>query len=135
MVIKISGRKTTFYLLKVNSAAVFIVMILMGSFNWDVNIARFNLQNPDKGSIDVEYLFSLSDDVLPVLDEHKDVLNQDFYFRKGWQRYQNNGQQELETRVKYFMEKQNGYSWLSWNYTDWKTRQYFSNQNIRRTIE
>ena len=135
MFIKISGRKTTFYLLKVNSAAVFIVMILMGSFNWDVNIARFNLQNPDKGSIDVEYLFSLSDDVLPVLDEHKDVLNQDFYFRKGWQRYQNNGQQELETRVKYFMEKQNGYSWLSWNYTDWKTRQYFSNQNIRRTIE
>jgi len=135
MFIKISARRTIFYLLKVNGAVVFIVMILMGSLNWDENIARYNLQNPVKESIDVDYLFSLSDDVLPVLNEHKDKLNQNFYFREGWRRYQNNGLQELETRAQNFLEKQNGYSWLSWNYTDWKTKQYFSNQSGRRTIE
>jgi hypothetical protein len=127
MFIKISGRKTIFYLLKVNGAAIFVVMILMGSLNWDENIAKFNLQNPDKRSIDVEYLFSLSDDVLPVLDEHKELLNQNFYFREGWRRYQNNGLEELKTRVRNFLDSQNGYTWLSWNYTDWKNRQYFTN--------
>lgn len=135
MVIKISGKKTMFWLIKVNGAAVFIVMILMGSMNWNKNIAEFNLQNPDKESIDVEYLFTLSDEVLPVLDKHSDILNQDFYFRKGWRRYQNNGLQELKSRVQNFLERQNNYSWLSWNYADWETKQYFTKQNYSSAIE
>ena len=110
-------------------------MILIGSLNWDESIARFNLQNPDKGSIDVEYLFTLSDDVLPILNENKDVLDNEFMFSEGWRRNLNNGMQELNTRTQSFLEKQDGYSWLSWNYTDWKTKQYFAKQDFRRTIE
>ena len=135
MFIKISGKKTLFWLIKVNSAAVFIVMILMGSLNWDENIARFNLRNPDKESIDVEYLFTLSDDVLPVLEEHKDLLNHNFFFSERRKTYLNNGLQELKARVQNFYDSQNGYTWLSWNYTDWKNKQYFITQNYRRTIE
>ena len=135
MFIKILGKKTTYWLIKVNSTAVFVVMILIGSLNWDESIARFNLQNPDKGSIDVEYLFTLSDDVLPILNENKDVLDNEFMFSEGWRRYLNNGLQELNTRTQSFLEKQDGYSWLSWNYTDWKTKQYFAKQDFRRTIE
>jgi hypothetical protein len=135
MFIKILGKKTTYWLIKVNSTAVFVVMILIGSLNWDESIARFNLQNPDKGSIDVEYLFTLSDDVLPILNENKDVLDNEFMFSEGWRRYLNNGLQELNTRTQSFLEKQDGYSWLSWNYTDWKTKKYFAKQDFRRTIE
>ena len=107
----------------------------MGSLNWDENIARFNLRNPDKESIDVEYLFTLSDDVLPVLDEHKDLLNHNFFFSERRKTYLNNGLQELKARVQNFYDSQNGYTWLSWNYTDWKNKQYFITQNYRRTIE
>jgi len=129
MFIKISGKKTLFWLIKVNSTAVFIVMILMGSLNWDENIARFNLRNPDKESIDVEYLFTLSYDVLPVLNEHKDLLNHNFFFSERRKTYLNNGLQELKAREQNFLDRQNGYTWLSWNYTDWKNEQYFKNQN------
>jgi hypothetical protein len=135
MFIKILEKKTTYWLIKINSIAVFIIMMLMGSLNWDENIARFNLQNPDKESIDVEYLFTLSDDVLPVLDEHKDLLTHNFFFSERRKTYLNNGLQELKTRVHNFLDRQNGYTWLSWNYTDWKNKQYFTNQNYRRTIE
>lgn len=126
--IKISGKKTAFWLIKMNGAAVFIVMMLIGSLNWDENIASFNLRNPDKERIDIGYLFTLSDDILPVLDEHRDMLNQNFYFREGWKRYQNNGLKELETRVQNYLKKQNSYSWLSWNYTDRKNIQYFTSR-------
>jgi hypothetical protein len=135
MFIKIRERKTVFYLLKINSWAVFIVIILIGSFNWDEYIARFNMQNPDKSQIDVEYLFTLSDAVLPVLDGHKEILGYEFTFHDRWRSYLNNGLKELETRKQNFLNKQNSYTWLSWNYADWKTQQYFLNQTTRRTIE
>src|SRR5512146_956245 len=89
MFIKIYEKKTVFWLVKINSWAVFVVMILIGSVNWDENIAKFNLQNPDKSQIDVPYLFSLSDAVLPVLDGHKDLLGYEFMFRDGWRKYLN----------------------------------------------
>jgi hypothetical protein len=133
--IKIRERKTVFYLLKVNGWAVFVVMILIGSFNWDENIAKFNLKNPNKSQIDVEYLFTLSDAVLPVLDKHKDLLDHDFMFHDGWRSYINNSLKEFEMRKKEFLDKQIRYTWLSWNYTDWKTKRYFLNQTSRRTIE
>ncbi len=135
MFIKIYEKKTAFWLVKINSWAAFAVLLLMGSVNWDGNIARFNLQNPDKSQIDVSYLFTLSDDALPVLDEHKDILDYDFMFRDGFRRYLNNGVKELEARKQIFIDKQNSYTWLSWNYTDWKTKQYFTEQSFRRTIE
>lgn len=129
MFIKIYKKKTAFWLIKINSWTVFAVMILMGSVNWDENIARFNLQNPDKSQIDVSYLFSLSDAVLPVLDEHKDMLDYEFMFRDGWRKYLNNGVKELQVRKQAFLDNQISYSWLSWNYTDWKTKQYLTNNH------
>jgi hypothetical protein len=133
MFIKIYKKKTLFYLLKVNSIAVFAVMILMGSLSWDYHIAKFNLQNPDKSAIDVSYLFTLSDEVLPILDGNKNLLNSEFMFREGFRRYIQNGLIELKYREKKFFEDREQYSWLSWNYSDFKTEEYFKNNNIERS--
>ncbi len=135
MFIKIQSRKTLFYLVKVNSTATFIVMILMGSVSWDYHIAEFNLSNPDKKSIDVSYLFTLSDDVLPVLDENKDVLDSDILFEQNFRRYVQNGEIELKHHVETFMEKQAEYTWLSWNYADFRVEEYFGNENGKRNAE
>jgi hypothetical protein len=135
MFIKIYSRKTLFYLIKINSTAVFIVMVLMGSLSWDYHIAKFNLQNPDKKAIDISYLFTLSDDVLPVLDEYRDALNGEYMMRDGFRRYMQNGQIELKYRKSRFFEEQAKYSWLSWNYPDYSVKKYFENENSERQIE
>ncbi len=105
----------------------------MGSFSWDYHIAKFNLQNPDKSEIDVSYLFTLSDEVLPVLDGNKDLLNNDFMFQEGFRRYMQNGLVELKYRENKFIEDRAQYSWLSWNYSDFKTGEYLKNNNIERS--
>ncbi len=135
MFIKIYSKKTLFYLLKVNSTAAFIVMILIGSLSWDYHIAQFNLLNPDKVEIDAAYLFTLSDDVLPVLDENKNVIDRDIMFREGFRRYIQNGVMELKYRKNRFIEKQAKYTWLSWNYADYSIKENIENNNRGRNIE
>lgn len=125
MFIKISNKKTTFWLLKVNSAALVVVLLLMSSFSWDKSIAEFNLSNPDKKEIDIEYLLRLSDDALPVLDRHQDVLNQLYNTRWGFFGTTENGLETYNSRVKNFLDEQERYSWLSWNLPDGSTYDYF----------
>lgn len=122
MFIKIYNRKTLFYLLKVNSTAAFIVMLLMGSLSWDYHIARFNLQNPDKNAVDVTYLFSLSDDVLAVLEENKNVIDKDIKLQENFRKYIQNGVIEHKYRKNRFIEEQTKYTWLSWNYADYSVK-------------
>ncbi len=134
MFIKIYRKKTLFYLIKINSASVFIVLILMGTVNWDYQIAKFNLQNPDKNKIDITYLFSLSDNVLPVLEENKNVLDRE-YMKRDFPRYIENGLTELKHRKNKFFGDYAKYSWLSWNYADYTVIKYFENENSERHIE
>ena len=125
MILKISQRRTTFSIFKLNAAAAFIVLLIISSFYWDIAIADFNLSNPDKKSIDTRYLLSLSDDVLPSLDRNKDVLElhkNDFSFsRKDYEEIE-----VFNLRKRSFIKDYENYSWLSWNYPDWKTYNYFT---------
>ncbi|RPI18011.1 MAG: DUF4173 domain-containing protein [Ignavibacteriae bacterium] len=132
MFIKIYKKKTLFYLIKVNSLAVFLVMILMGSVNWDENIAKFNLQNPDKSQIDLLYLLELSDAALPVLYENKELFDKEVKMKSGWRIDYVNGLKELEERKQNFIDEHELYTWLSWNYSDEKVNNYFKNNTFER---
>ncbi|MBZ0202174.1 MAG: DUF4173 domain-containing protein [Ignavibacteria bacterium] len=130
ILVKISGRKTTYWLFKVNSTALVIMLLIMSSFSWDKSIAEFNLSNPDKKEIDIEYLLRLSEDAYPILDRHRDVLNKD-YFKYGFMwSDQVYGMTEFKTKVKRFMEDQKRYSWLSWNLPDEATYNYFLKSDL-----
>jgi hypothetical protein len=118
---KIRSRKTTFYLFKVNSLAAFAVMILMCTFNWDVNIASFNLKNPDSDAIDAAYLLTLSDDTLPILQENMDILDREIVVSKRCSRLTKNGLDEFFRKKYEFVSRQKQYTLLSWNYADWST--------------
>ena len=131
MFIKIYGRKTAFYLVKVNSLAVFIVMLAMGSMNWDENIAKFNLSNPNKDSIDLDYLLNLSDASLPVLYQNKDIFKKTIWRDESFRDEYYVGLYRLEERIKLFSDKHQKYSWLSWNYSDMKVKEYFEINNAR----
>jgi hypothetical protein len=125
MFIKIYQKRTTYYLLKVNSTSVLLVLLLISSFSWDKLIAGFNLSNPNKDSIDIEYLLRLSDDTLPVLDKHQTVLNKDYYLNRNQREYLN-GLDEYHAKVKRFLNEQKNYSLLSWNLADYNTLKYYT---------
>jgi hypothetical protein len=132
MFIKIYSKKTTFWLLKVNSSAAFIVLLLMASTSWDVPIAKFNLQNPEKQKIDIGYLLRLSDQTLPILDGNKELLDRNYPAGSFLFDEEENGLKEYNWRVKNFIERQNRYSWLSWNLPDHNTMKFYKDFDIKR---
>jgi hypothetical protein len=132
---KIYSKRTTYWLLKVNSAAAFVVLLLMSSYSWDIAIAEFNLSNPDRSSVDVEYLLRLSDDILPVLDKHRDVLDQGYYTGSCFSDVPQNWLVSYNEKVTNFFREHEGYSWLSWNMADHNTLKYYSEIKEERKYE
>jgi hypothetical protein len=132
MFIKIYKKRTTYYLLKVNAWAAFVVLLLMCSFSWDRAIAEFNFSNPDKSAIDIEYLLLLSDDTLPVLDKYRGVLDRNYYkYRNRWySEDEQNGLKEYYLKVNRFLSEQQNYSWLSWNLPDCSTMRYYTENGL-----
>lgn len=134
MLIKLYNRKTTFYLLKINSWAAVVILLLMSSYSWDTAIAEFNLSNPDKDAVDIEYILRLSDDTLPVLDKHRDVLNKN-YDTRGFYSSTENGLDEYNRRVHRFLDFQNSYTILSWNLADYNTLKYYTKEEGNRKYD
>jgi hypothetical protein len=130
MLIKIYSKKTTFWLFKVNSMAAVIMLLIMSSFSWDTVIAEFNLRNPDKDKIDIEYLLRLNDDALPILDKHKDLLDKEYLKYSFLFSEYGNGLEVYKERVSRFDMEQDNYSWLSWNLPDERTAQYYKENGM-----
>ena len=134
MFLKIMQRRTTYNIFKMNCLAAFAIMLLISSFSWDVSIARFNLMNPDKKAIDVQYLFTLSDDVLPVLYENKAVLEKAIVIDVYDGRATTDAMLVFKERLQEFFDKQKGYTWLSWNLPRREHRKLFETIKILNTI-
>ncbi len=130
MVIKIYGKKTTFWLFKLNSTAAIVMLLIMSSFSWDVVIAEFNLKNPAKDKIDIDYLLRLDDDALPILDKRKDVLDREFMKYNFMFSEYDNGLEVLGDRVRKFEAEQKNYSWLSWNLPDNRIKEYYTRNPV-----
>jgi hypothetical protein len=133
MIMKIHGKRTTFNIVKINSWAVFAVMLIISSFSWDIAIAEFNLKNPDKDVIDIRYLLSLSDETLPVLSLHREVLDRTYMKGRYGMYDDKNGLEEFEKKKYRFLNEYNEHSWLSWNYADYETYTYLGNNNEPNT--
>jgi hypothetical protein len=122
MIIKIKYRKTLFYLIKVNTFVLLMVLLLISSFSWDSYIVSFNLKKPDKSTVDYDYLFSLSDEVLPQLEMYNEYLNKDIIIHDEWRgNYVVNGSNFLEERIFGSIKSYEEHSWLSWNYVDYQS--------------
>ncbi len=103
--LKISKPKTTYYLLRVNAWVGVALFVLASCVHWDELIAGYNLNNLRSIPLDAEFLLSLSDKSLPVIEKNKEVLSSE-------------SRQVLFMREKQFFNEQKNYSWLSWNYAD-----------------
>ncbi len=120
--VKIHFRKTNYYLLRVNAWFAIVVLVISSCIHWDEWIATSNLARKGTIPVDVNFLLSLSDKTLPVIEKNKEVLdtaylsahgelNQLYYERVTPAEY-------FEMRKRTFLQSQAAYSWLSWNMAD-----------------
>lgn len=126
---KISQKKTAFFLVSRMSMAVFMVLILSAFPNWDRIIARYNVQHAQDAFVHFDYLASLSDGSLDLLDIPLSELetmkrdqDQKFYSRSF---YSGNNyldaegfHDRIEKRKKDFIQEYQDRSWKQWNYAD-----------------
>ena len=74
VLLKIWQRRSAYSLVRLNSLAAYAVLLLLAAGNWEVWIARYNLQ-PQFHTIHIGYLLDMPGRVLPTLLARRDVLN------------------------------------------------------------
>jgi hypothetical protein len=74
VLLKIWQRRSAYSLVRLNSLATYVVLLLLAAGNWEIWIAEYNLQ-PRFASIDVGFLLEMPGRVLPTLVARRSVLD------------------------------------------------------------
>jgi len=133
---KIYHRKTIYYLFRVNAWAVIVLLIFSTTINWDYTIAAYNLKHKNEIIMPVDYMVTLTNKALPLLDQHKDDLkrHQQLMKQKGLWKYDCDDcfLRQLENNIASYKEQSKTYTWLSWNMSDAFIDNYFQNKLANR---
>jgi hypothetical protein len=128
VMIKISRKRSFFWLLRSNALSVFSVLLIGSLFNWDSIIARYNFNHYQHSFVHLDWLATLSDKALPELDQSPGSLAtvrqcQDKTFRFE-QQYMPPATyyQIIRNRKTEFLEKMSHRSILSWNLAEAKAK-------------
>lgn len=125
--IKVKDRRSNYYLIRMNSISVLIVLLITCLFNWDVIIAKHNLKNADHSFVHFDFLSDLSLKALPYLDhsleELKEIERDQIKIFAKREQYMTAEQFYKIVRDKKiaFLKDYSRKGWLSWNYSDYKT--------------
>jgi hypothetical protein len=134
--IKIWHKKTNYYLFRANGWAGIVVLVLSTTIHWDEFIAAYNLKHMDRITPDIPFLLTLSDKTLPLLDSNVAVLQkkqEELAAAKGLVNEDNCKDcltATLKQREAVFASEQQKLSWLSWNYADAYTKEYFTKRGL-----
>lgn len=112
--VKIWQRKTNYFLFRVNAWAGVVVLVMATTIHWDELIAGYNLQRKDRVPLDAQFLLTLSDKTLPMLHKNIAALQE--------------VQPQIQRREEAFLQQQQAYSWLSWNYTDAQVKKFYQHK-------
>lgn len=120
--IKIRQRKTTYYLFRINAWFAIFILVVSSCIHWDEMIAEYNLSRKEV-QLDVDFLLSLSDRTLPVLEKNVSVLEKalpadSISYDEHGSTSVINVRTILANRKMEFFQTQTSYSWLSWNVAD-----------------
>lgn len=125
MIRKIAKKHTVAMLLRQNTWAAYIMLVGMSMINWELMMARFNINHWNKSGIDVNFYFTLSPRVLPEVFNHATIINEqiDACNRAGtnYSDYTTTLFWNMaKVRANTYLDTQNQLSWLSWNFTDYQ---------------
>jgi hypothetical protein len=125
--LKIEHKKSGFWLIKINSWAVYVGFVLFAVPDWDIIIAKHNLSHPMKNNIETSYLLTLDNKALPLIDQNMGILKQSTQYNT-YRFFYDTYEQVYIDRVKDMVDQYGERSWLSWNYADAKSYEYFKNK-------
>jgi hypothetical protein len=133
--IKIHRQKTAYYLWRVNGWFGIALLVAASCIHWDETMAAYNLSKKATIPVDVKFLLTLSDKTLPLLEANSDVLDKLQTDADGegalLNRSDKTPRQQFEIRRQEFLEKQQQYTWLSWNRADaWVAEKFGSKKDI-----
>ena len=127
LIIKIKSCKSAFYLLKINSFALYIGFVFFAVPDWDTIIAKYNTTRVNQYNVDVMFLLELDEKTLPYIENNKEILKNSYYSVRIDDNYsyrQKNKSEFLIKRynqkIEHFLSEYSKKSWLSWNYADAK---------------
>jgi hypothetical protein len=134
--IKIQQRKTSYYLWRVNGWFAIVLLVAASCIHWDETIARYNLAHKNTIPVDVNFLLTLSDKTLPLVQQNIDVLKGEKLPVQPEGDYEDRSAslEVFEMRKKEFLETQQKYSWLSWNVSDAYVKKYLAQNIITSSI-
>lgn len=115
---KIKDSKASYFLLKTNGWAVYVMLVLMSLIDWDMLIVQYNIAHyknlpAKRKEIDMEFLLGRADKTLRLIFKNQKDLpltNQDSFLMKN--------------RISEFLENHKSYTWASWNYEEAITSTY-----------
>lgn len=125
---KIKNKKSSFWLIKVNSWAIYIGFVLFAIPDWDIIIAKHNLSHPLKNNMETSFLLTFDNKALPLIDQNKVILKQSEQYNT-YRYFYDSYEIVYENRVKEMINRYEETSWLSWNYADEKSYRYFKNKS------
>lgn len=132
---KIYKKRTNYFLLRVNAWAVIVLLVVASTIKWDRLIATYNISQHINIVIPVDYMVTLSDEALDILDQKRAILKEHNSLREAqgfkWP-FRNDIDQIIDQRIKQYKEEQQKYTWLSWNLTDQQLQAYFSSQTVKQ---
>ncbi len=117
---KVKEKRSFFYLLRRNSWAIWSILLLAATVNWDMAITKFNLSDiPNNQDVDLRFLaYNLSDKNLYFFEENSEQI------KEKWTTKNVSVNKAVSDKWMAFQRRTKDYSWLSWNYADYKNRNY-----------
>jgi hypothetical protein len=117
--LKIIKVKNIYYLIRINGWSFFVVLVLSSLIHWDKLIINENQSL--KRDIDIYYLLSLSDSILPDLKKVENNIRD----KEEKVKYH----QLLEQKIRLFQLNQEKLTWKSSNIIDYKTYKLLTKSN------
>ena len=133
MYLKIKEKRSFFFVMRRVMWAFYGVLLAACFINWDVFITKYNIETPVKtGIIDVRFLLEdVSAKNLPLLYENQDILKTHFAkISDGSKERMGSFDSMYNAKKNRFLQEQNAYSWLSWNYAHSKIWQFLKEKNL-----
>lgn len=139
VIIKILKLKSSYFLWRVNSFALIIVLFVSGLFNWDIIIAKYNFNHADRAFLDLKFYTNMGYSALPYTYKSEEELekiikiqekvmpfdiHQDYFY--DVYTYES----MLSRRLEAFEKKLNRNKFLEWNYADYSTKKILKERGI-----
>ena len=121
---KIRNVKSAYYLVRLNTWALYFIIVIISCINWDEKIASYNLAHWNKSEIDVDFYLKLSDKTLPIvyqnLDKVREQIEAHSRNKVKWIQHLNYQAflEDLDSKRENFFSDYQKHSWLSFTIPD-----------------